>query len=132
MDSNVSSKNSTINPGIINDISKLNTVQKVCKVYDNYKFNEFIDPQNGISEIRDLGSIYKDVSLNGYNKILMTGGLDVYDNNSLQLARKYIKSGSIDADRLNSENGIILIEKNRIVNKKTDKQRYGKIADIYK
>ncbi|MBV4425977.1 ABC transporter permease [Clostridium tyrobutyricum] len=130
MDSNVSSKNSTINPGIINDISKLNTVQKVYKVYDNYKFNEFIDPQNGISEIRDLGSIYKDVSLNGYNKILMTGGLDVYDNNSLKSARKYIKSGSIDIGKLNNENGIILIEKNRIVNEKTDKQRYGKIADI--
>ncbi len=32
------------------------------------KFNEFIDPQSGISKIRDLGSIYKDVSLNGYNK----------------------------------------------------------------
>ncbi len=44
-------------------------------------------------------------------RVLMTGGLDVYDNNSLKSARKYIKSGSIDIGKLNNENGIILIVK---------------------
>lgn len=125
MNSSTSEKNS-----IINKLNKLSTVHNIYKMYETYKFKEFIQPQQKIKKISDMGNIYKNISLNGNKKILINGGLAAYDTNSLQTAKKYVKSGNIDIDELNNQNGIILIEKNKVFNKKSNKQYYGKIADL--
>mgnify|MGYP001595410052 FL=1 len=49
---------------------------------------------------------------------------------SLEVSKKYLKSGKIDIEKLNSENGVILINKNIIYDENTKKNYYGPLANI--
>ena len=54
----------------------------------------------------------------------------IYDENSLEVSKKYLQSGNIDIEKLNSENGVILINKNIVYNENTKNNYYGPLVDI--
>ena len=63
-------------------------------------------------------------------KTLIESSIAIYDKDSLEVSKKYLQSGNIDIEKLNSENGVILINKNRVYNQNTKKNYFGPIADI--
>ncbi|UZW13570.1 FtsX-like permease family protein [Clostridium pasteurianum] len=120
-----------IDNNIIKNISTLNSIDKVYKVYKQYDFDQFIDKDKEIKAIKGIGSIYgRNTNINGQEKVLMNGSINVYDKAALQASKKYIQSGSIDIDKLNNENGVVVINKNQLLNDKTNKKYVGPIVGI--
>ncbi|MBC8059217.1 MAG: ABC transporter permease [Clostridiaceae bacterium] len=112
------------------DIKALKLVDKVYRVYDPYFFHMAINPNSQVKEIQDFGNIYGKTNLDGVEKTLIESSISIYDKDSLEVSKKYLKSGSIDIEKLNKENGVILIGKNRIFDPNTKKDYFGPIADI--
>ncbi|MBZ9686444.1 FtsX-like permease family protein [Clostridium estertheticum] len=129
-DNKGTTEKSTIDNKIQDNIKALKLVDKVYRVYDSYSFDMAISKNSGIKEIQDMKNIYKKTTLDGVEKILMESSIAIYDADSLEVSKKYLKSGNIDIEKLNSENGVILIDKNRVYDQNTKKEYFGPIADI--
>lgn len=112
------------------NIKDLNLVDKVYGVFDTYHFDIAINKKNKLKEIQDMGKIYKKTTLNGQENTLIESSIMIYDENSLEVSKKYLQSGNIDIEKLNSENGVILINKNIVYNENTKKNYYGPLVDI--
>jgi putative ABC transport system permease protein len=122
---------SPIDENLIKDIKSLNTVQKVYNVYGRYNyFQAAIDSDKKVNEVKDIGAIYKDISYNKKSMTRINSSIASYDNNALEDSKKYLDSGEIDINKLNSENGVILINKNKFYNDKTKKTYVGPVADF--
>ncbi|MDP4144471.1 MAG: FtsX-like permease family protein [Bacillota bacterium] len=124
------SSQNTIDDTILNSITSLSSVDKVYKGYLSYNFNEIIDSNKEINQVKELGNVYQSVNVNGNNKTLMQGSIAVYDNNSLEAAKKYVESGTIDISKMNSEKGVIVIDRDAIYNSKTKKTYMGPAANV--
>nr|WP_207750622.1 ABC transporter permease [Anaeromonas gelatinilytica] len=119
----------TIDEDVIKEIEDISSVKKVYKVYDGYEFNMEIDKNKEIKELQGFEQdIYRESSSNGKTEI--SGSINIYDKNVLDASKKYVKSGNIDTEELDEENGVILIRKNRIFNYDTNNTYYGPVADI--
>jgi len=112
------------------DTKALKLVDKVYEVFDAYSFDIAINPNSRVKEIQDMGNIYKKVDIEGKEKALIESSIMVYDKDSLEVSKKYLQSGNIDIEKLNSKNGVILINKNVVYDQKTKKSYYGPLADI--
>ncbi|MBW9157581.1 ABC transporter permease [Clostridium tagluense] len=122
--------NVTISNKIEDDIKSLKSVDKVYGVYDPYYFDMAINKNSQVKEIQDMGSVYKKTNLGGVEKTLIESSIAIYDKDSLEVSKKYLESGNINIEKLNSENGVILINKNRIHDEATKKDYFGPIANI--
>lgn len=120
----------TIDSSIIEEIESISTVQKIYKSYEIVNFSVLMDQKNEITKVQNFKRIYTNLTWNGAEKTLMKGSIDIYDPAAMEAATDYLKSGSIDLDRLNQENGVILINKNRIINDTTNKSYFGPIASL--
>ncbi|MHC1685136.1 MAG: ABC transporter permease [Clostridiaceae bacterium] len=129
---NEESKNG--NPGEFNNlaesIKEISTVDKVYKAYGGYSFDSVINKSSVIKEAENFGSIYNNINLNGTEKILLHSSMVIYDKNALEASKKYLESGSIDIDKINQENGVILIKKNVYYDESIRKTYSGQIADV--
>lgn len=124
-------ENSFVDDQVIKDIGELDSVDKMYKVYNEYNFTQFIDENKEIREVKNIKDIYgKGTAIDGKEKIPMDGAIGIYDKNALQVSKKYVQSGSIDINKLNDENGVILINKNIIYNKEAKKSYVGPAANI--
>lgn len=124
-----------INEKIIDNLKAITSIDKIYKIYDAYHFNIAMDKNKEVKEIQDIeikdkGKIYNNINLDGNEKTFLNGYTAVYDENSLEASKKYLTSGTIDIEKLNKENGVILISKNTIVNEKTKKKYVGPVANI--
>ena len=115
---------------IEDNIKKLNLVDKVYRVYDPYYFDSAINKNSQVKEIQDMGNIYKKTTVGEVEKTLIQSSIAIYDKDSLEVSKKYLQSGNINVEKLNSENGVILINKNVVYNEKTKKSYFGPVADI--
>ncbi|MBX4265776.1 ABC transporter permease [Clostridium estertheticum] len=113
-----------------NNIKDMKLVDKVYKVYDTLSFDMAINKNSKINEVEKLKNIYGKTSLAGVEKTLIAGSIVIYDKESLEVSKKYLRSGKIDIDKLNSENGVILIDKNRVYDENTKKDYFGPLANI--
>jgi putative ABC transport system permease protein len=119
-----------ISENIIEDINRLPQLETFYKVYNPYFFDGAIDKSKELESIRNIGGIYNNIKYNEQDKTLMGASLVIYDENSLEVTKKYLKDGNINIDNLNQENGVIIIGKNRIYNTETDNNFYGPITDL--
>lgn len=120
-----------IDNNLIENIKSLKTVDKIYKEYQLYSFHAALDEKSEISQVKEMNKdIYKKTQAAGTYKTLMRSSLIVYDNNSLKAAEKYLKSGTTDEEKLNNENGVIIIGKNRLYDPKTKNSYLGAVADI--
>lgn len=126
----VISGDTNIDSKMEDDIKALKLVDKVYKVYKPYFFDMAISKNGKVKEIEDMKNIYKKTTLNGVEKTLIASSIAIYDKNSLEVSKKYLQSGNIDVEKLNNENGVILINKNRVFNQTTEKSYYGPLANI--
>ncbi|MCG8639663.1 MAG: hypothetical protein MI862_07995, partial [Desulfobacterales bacterium] len=120
----------TIDDPIIEEIKSIATVQRVFKVYESTEFSVLLDKKSEIAQLQNFNGIYDTITWNGTKKTLMKGSIDIYDRASIEVVNSYIKSGSIDMNRLNEENGVIIIDKNRIYNNSTENTYVGPIAFV--
>lgn len=123
-------ENARVEESIIENINRLPYTDVSYRVFNSYYFDAVIDKTRELKDIKDIGNIYNDINYNGENKTLMGASLVVYDDKSLEVAKKYLKEGKIDIERLNRENGVIIIGKNRVYNQKTEKIFYGPVTDL--
>ncbi|MBZ9608772.1 FtsX-like permease family protein [Clostridium estertheticum] len=119
-----------INSKIEDDIKELKSVDKVYRVFNPYCFDMTISKNSEVKKIQDMKNIYKKTTLDGVEKTLIESSISIYDKDSLEVSKKYLKSGNIDIEKLNSENGVILINKNRVYDENTKKVYVGPLADI--
>ena len=120
----------SIDDKIEDSIITMKSVDTVYRVYNPYSFDMAISKNSKVKEIEDMKNIYKKTTLNGIEKTLIASSIAIYDENSLEVSKKYLKSGNIDIKKLNSENGVILINKNRVFNQITEKEYFGPLANI--
>lgn len=114
-------------------LKKLSSNKYIDKAYINYvpySLNAVIDKSAEIKSIKDLGVIYKNTNYNSKDMTLLHATINVYDENSLQLSKKYLKNGKIDISDLNKENGVIVINSNRVYNDKTKKTYVGEVSSL--
>lgn len=122
---NDSKGNRSVDENVIEKINKLPYVNSVYRVYKSYDFDAVINKDKELKDVRNIGGIYSSINYKGENKTLMSASMAVYDNKSLEVAKQYLKEGNIDIKKLNSENGVIIIGKNRIYNAKAKRSFYG-------
>ncbi|MBK5239959.1 ABC transporter permease [Clostridium sp.] len=120
----------TIDSKIEDDIKAMKSVDKVYRGYNPYIFSMAINSNSEVKEIQDMGNIYKKTTLDGVEETLMESCIVIYDKESIEVSKKYIESGNIDIEKLNSGNGVILYNKYRVQNQTTDKEYFGPLADI--
>jgi len=127
----------TIDDNLINSIKELSFVEKVYKIYAGYDFDfdALISKKSEIKEVKDIETekmekVYRDLNVNNDKKTGVGAYFHVYDSTSLEEAKKYLEAGSIDLEKLDSGEGVILINKNKIYNTKTEKSYVGPIANL--
>lgn len=131
MNNDKSNQNTGVDDEVINAVSKLDNVKAVYKTYGAQSFKEYLDTNSEISDVKKLGKFYKREILNGKEKTMLEqGSINIYDDNSMKAAQSYLDKGKIDIDELNKENGVIVINKNNIVDQKTKKTYKDKILNI--
>lgn len=120
-----------IDDNLIESIKSMEFTDKVYKTYQPYSFHTAIEPKSEIGKVKEMNKdIYKKTQVSGTYKTLMKSSLIIYDNNSLKAAQKYLKSGTTDEEKLNNENGVIIIGKNRLYDPKTKNTYLGPAADL--
>lgn len=120
----------TIDEKLVDSIDKLPDTEVAYKEYKPYYFYAVMDKSKELDSIKNIDGIYKDIKYKEQNKALVNGSLIVYDDKSLNIAKKYIKEGTINTEKLDSEDGVIIIGKNRIYNEKTKNNFYGPISGL--
>lgn len=112
------------------NIKDNNLVDKVYKAYGSYSFDSVINKGSAIKEVEGFKNVYNIINLNGVDKILQHSSITVYDKDSFEVSKKYLESGDIDIDKLNKENGVVLIKKNVFFDEETKKRYSGPIANV--
>ncbi|WP_129600393.1 ABC transporter permease [Anaerophilus nitritogenes] len=125
-----SKDNISIEEPIIDHIKDISYINNCYEVFQPYYFDAVVNKNREIKDIKEIGSVYKDISYENQNKTLMDSSLVTYDEASLEIAKKYLKEGSINIERLNRENGVIIIGNNRLYNEKTQRTYVGPITDL--
>lgn len=120
-------KNQKLDEGLIRSLKSLDTVEKVYRIYDSWNFQTAFDAKKEIEEVKNINGIYQ---AGPSGKTVLYSSLTVYDKESFEVSEKYLKSGTIDIEKLNENNGIVIIGKSRIFNAKTEKTYIGPAADL--
>ncbi|MGL5695107.1 MAG: ABC transporter permease, partial [Peptostreptococcaceae bacterium] len=118
--------NSKVDKNLIAKISKIHNVNKVYLKYPT------IFGKSEISEdkkVKEVGDIYEIENFNGSLKEFMDTQINVYDKVSLEAMKKYIISGEINIDEMNSQNGVILVANGRSRDNITKKRYTGKLTN---
>lgn len=119
-----------IDDNLINKIKAINSVDTVLKRYSSSYFEAAVNSASEVKEVQAIEGIYNKITLNENEKTLLQASTEVYDNTALEKAKKYVEAGSIDIEKLNQGNGVILINKNIIYNGKTKKKYVGPVAKL--
>ncbi|NBI06079.1 ABC transporter permease [Senegalia massiliensis] len=127
----------SIEEDIIKEIKNMPSVKTVYKAYNDYAFEFEIDEDSQTGKVKEISEgiakvggekIYNESE--NHQKIKINGNINIYDENALEVSKKYLKSGDIDIEEINDKNGVIFIADNRIYNYETENSYYGPIADI--
>ncbi|WP_454054068.1 ABC transporter permease [Clostridium sp. Marseille-Q7071] len=118
------------NNQIVDDLaSQLSTLNNVNKVYIQYTdvFGMAEVPLN--KRIKEAGGILQKQKFeDGYKEVIVTK-IKNYDKAALEDFSKYLLSGNIDVNRMNSENGVILVDNGKVRDYNTGKLYIGKLTD---
>jgi len=118
------------NNQIVDDLaSQLSILNNVNKVYMQYPdvFGMAEVPLN--KRIKEAGGILQKQKFeDGYKEVIVTKIKD-YDKAALEDFSKYLLSGNIDVNRMNSENGVILVDNGKVRDYNTGKLYIGKLTD---
>lgn len=112
-----------------NLITKIGNLDNVNKVYLKYPLITGKVEIKSDKKIQEAGDIYEVENINGNTKEFMYTQINVYDKNALDVAKKYKISGDINIDKINAQNGVVLVS-NGSAKDNINKQRYrGKLTN---
>lgn len=118
------------NNQIVDDLaSQLSILNNVNKVYMQYPdvFGIAEVPLN--KRIKEAGGILQKQKFeDGYKEVIGTK-IKTYNKAALEDFSKYLLSGNIDVNRMNSENGVILVNNGKVRDYNTGKLYIGKLTD---
>lgn len=100
-----------MNKNLEDNIRNIRFVDKVYGDYRYYFFDAAISKDAQVKEVQKMGDIYKTVTFNGSETTILDSCIAVYDKDSMDIAKKYVESGTIDLKKMNQENGVILVGK---------------------
>ena len=126
IDTNSQFNNTTVDKELINTIRNLDNVENVYLKYP------IIWSKSEISEdkkIKSAGDIYELENISGSIKEFMDIQINAYDKSALDATSKYIISGKINVDDINSQNGVILVSNGRARDNITRKRYQGKLTN---
>ena len=123
------SQESPMKEDSINKIKDIKGVKQTYNGFPNFWFSVAMDKSREVKEVRENSDAYNDVNFNG-EKTLLSGNLEIYDNNKLEASKGYISSGSLDYETINKENGVIIVNSNQIYNLKTKKTFFGAVSNL--
>ncbi|WP_250675114.1 FtsX-like permease family protein [Paraclostridium ghonii] len=114
-----------IDDNLINKIKNLDNVEKVYAIYPGIYGKSQIEEKQ---KVKQAGDIYTKENSGGGNKEFIDTNINVYDKTALDLAKKYVTSGNINVDEINSQNGVVLVSNGKT--KDDNNQRYmGKLTN---
>ncbi len=112
-------KGESFTEGFYKDLS---SISEIKSIYNNYSpiisgtlMNSNRNDKMAESKKKDL---YKKASLDGKDMTYIKSCINVYDDNKLNDTKQYIKEGTVDVDKMNKENGVIIVKENVISGKK--------------
>lgn len=114
---------------IDNLAAQLSTLNNVDKIYIQYPdvFGMAEVPLN--RRIKEAGGILQKRKFeDGYKEVINTK-IKGYDKVALEDLSKYLLSGNIDVHRMNSENGVILVDNGKVRDYDTNELYIGKLTD---
>lgn len=129
-DENIKLEDLVIDEKIGDKLKSQGMVDKVYMEYRAFNFYGQIEKNNEVEEVKAIKDVYKKVNINGEEKTIMDVSMSVYDKDAIEVSKNYLKSGSVDIEKLNKENGVILINKNKVVRPEISKSYMGPLADI--
>ncbi len=101
----------------------LSSIGEIKSIYNNYSpiisgalMNSNKNDKMAVSKKKDL---FKKASLAGKDMTYIKSCMNVYEDNKLNDTKQYIKEGTVDIDKMNSENGVIIVKSNVISDGKT-------------
>lgn len=123
---NLETDNNEVDPNLITKISNIDNVNKVYLKYPIISGNVQISPDK---KAKEAGDIYEIENLNGSLKEFMYTRINVYDRVSLEALNKHLKSGNININDINSQNGVILVSNGSAKDNTTKKRYTGKLTN---
>ncbi|HBJ2614029.1 TPA: FtsX-like permease family protein [Clostridium botulinum] len=120
----------TLDNKIEDKIKTQGVVDKVYGEYRAYNFYGAIDDKFEVNDIKDIKDLYRKVNVNGQEKTVMDVSMSIYDKEALEVTKNYLKSGAINTEKLNQENGVIVINKNKVLRRELNKSYMGPLADL--
>jgi len=119
--------NTGISLSIYNEITNFKDVEKVYKVM--YDGRPILIPREKVNpKLFELRPSFKE-RIKDEQLVLSSNGIISYGDNILPELKKYLREGTIDKEKLNNENGVILIKTNSLYNEETKKSSVFDIAD---
>ncbi len=123
---NDTNDNNTNDSNLLDKIKSLDNVEKVYLKYPLIGGNSEIAPNKKVDE---AGDIYEREDINGQTKEFIYTQINVYDKTALDEAKKYVISGDINIDKINSQNGVILVSNSKARDNNTKKRYMGKLTN---
>lgn len=129
-DFNTEKDKEAINNDLLKSLSSISYVNNIFTSYNPYSVDAVMDKNNEVKAIHDINNVYKDINYNGKAMTLLPASINVYDEAALKVSKKYLQSGNIDIDSLNKEDGVILINDNRVYNEKAKKTFVSGVSSL--
>lgn len=119
-----------LSPILFEKMQSVDGVDAVYKMYNSYRFDVVMEKRNQIPELPIKSSMYHPITWNREAKTQLPGSMVVYDQASLEIAKQYLAAGKIDLEQLKREHGVIIINKNEILNRETKTDYVGPVANL--
>lgn len=106
--------------GIYKEIKEISDVKRVYKVRDS-SGTVFIENGKLNPKLKELGlHEYDEIKKQGYAELLGSE-IMTYGNDNLDILNPYLKEGTIDIDKMNKENGVLVVTTTKAYNFDTEK-----------
>ncbi|WMJ82055.1 FtsX-like permease family protein [Clostridium sp. MB40-C1] len=98
---------------VMDKIKNNNLVKDMFVYYGNYASKALIlDSQKDKEVLSMMPSLYKKINFEDKDMTSLNMSFDIYDEAKLKGSMAYVKQGKIDAEKMNKENGVILVRNN--------------------
>lgn len=108
---------------LLDKIKKLDNIERIYLKYPVIYGNTKISNDE---KIKEAGNIYD--KLEGSSGEYISTQINVYNNTALEMAKKYVINGNIDIDKMNAQNGVVLISNGRARDNITNKRYAGRLT----
>ncbi|MCY6958320.1 ABC transporter permease [Clostridium brassicae] len=105
--------NNSLTKDMIDDVKKNDLVKNIFVSYGNYASKALILDNQKDKEVSSMmPNLYKKINFEGKDMTSLDMSFDIYEEAKLKGSTAYVKQGKINAEKMNKENGVILVRNN--------------------